>query len=183
MEILIQDSRSLLKPEEQKNIICWSDNSFGRGYLSPSYLKSLYDRSVIIKSYDQGQLIGLAWLIMQKTHELPDSLKAHCPKTDKPIIYRKFILVDPDHRSRGIASELMDKIDQFSEEYPFVYTSIWQKEGIKSYHDQLVSRAYQAGEFIEDFWAEESLNRKFICAYCQNIPCRCSARLFYKVND
>ncbi len=183
MEWLTRNSTLQLSLKDLNQIIAWSDRSFGRGYLNLHYLKALSKKAIWITYRDADVLKAGALLLKQTASEIPTSLQAKGLFNEELVLYRKFVIVDPSYRSMGISEYLMQEIDEQSEEYPLIYTSIWQKPGIEKYSEQLQTHGYERGELLENYWKEDSMKRKFVCATCQDIPCTCSARLYYKLNS
>lgn len=174
----------LLSKQDLRLICLWSDLSFGHNYLSPSYLLSYAERGHFLLLHDDEQtLLGAALLIEQSFEETPSELQTAL--TSKPIrvLYRKFVLIDPNFRKKGLSQLLHTYINQVSESYELCYTSIWLREGVFSYTKHLEASAYLRGPAIAFYWKNDSLARNYTCASCSEIPCACSAVLYYKLNS
>jgi len=182
VKILSYNKYSQIDSHDLRQICEWSDLSFGKACIEPDFLESQFEAATLLLVKENDDLLGACLLLSQDLESFPEQQIASNIQGPIKVLYRKFVLVNPLHRAKGISKILNDEIEKIARNYQIICSSIWQRNGIEKYEESLISTGYQAGSVIENYWAEDSKDRGFVCASCQKIPCKCSARIYFKIN-
>jgi len=163
-----------------KQIIRWSDEAFGRGYLAEEYLQTQMLNGVLLLVKNKEQASGVALLLEQEQADLPELIRDKM-NSDSKALYRKSLIVNPNFRGKGISKALNKQISILAKSYHLVYSSLWNEGTPNRYETQLLNEGYIEAGRIDNYWRVDNVSRAFVCAACKKIPCSCSANIFYQL--
>ncbi|MBW6482503.1 MAG: GNAT family N-acetyltransferase [Vicingaceae bacterium] len=100
----------------------------------------------------------------------------HARKT----ILIKQVAVHPNFQNKGIATELIQAfLDTYKYESISYISILWNRKQYNGLKNILSKMNFTCIKQVENFWQKDSLEKKYLCAECESIPCVCSASIYY----
>lgn len=154
-----------------EEIMTIADEQVGKGFLQLEDLAS--NKRVIQAAFIKGELVGFSFIDsvqQQELFELDSKIKMAC---------RSLTCVKRGWEGVGIGRALVaEGIYYCSKKFDFLYCEAWESEKGVHIKKLLLENRYEFHKKIEGYWAEESLDKNYICPNCGNPPCTCTAHIY-----
>ncbi len=180
-----------LRKEYFSQIIALADTELGKDYLSESVLSDFFKTSisdcckvglingnvagfVLCKIIIKDQLSGCLRIDEDKLPEYISSVENVC------LI--KTISVSGRYQRQGIGFKLVESINEdvvVKKKIDAVCSVAWKNGNNINVDGVFSSIGLQKYIEVDDYWKEDSINKKYSCPQCGEPPCNCSAIIYF----
>lgn len=158
---------------------------FGENYLIESDIHNYLDRedAEVFVIENKTRIIGFSITQIVATARSNEVLFVPMPKQflgyDR-FGYRKMTAVHPDFRSLGIGQQLFEIGQNWFQrkKAPVVLTASWINASTLKFRKYIESVGFTAIQKMNNYWAQDSLNKNYSCKACGAPPCSCNAMLY-----
>jgi predicted N-acetyltransferase YhbS len=169
-----------------------SDAHFGNNYLNNNYLEYFLTESNLgLVSVIEDEVVGMTLIKIGKRDEIlrdflvgEEFIKEKF-SSDAVLALRKHLAVKKGFESKGIGSFMVEKGMKELEKRSVdaILSIVWQ-EGSSAVLDKILTD-YGSKPIMSfpNYWATDSIEKKYSCPACNSIPCSCSAILYAKIID
>ena len=171
------------------------DIELGKGYLNFETLKKLVNNknTLVIGAFDlNNKMLGFGYCTILKQAELEESMHSsqykkipQIIKTPKKIGITNTIVILNNYKGKGLGSVIFNNFLTFFKENSIdtVTGFAWKtKEGINM--EAIFKKTnFYILEVIQNFWREDSIEKKYNCPDCGAPPCNCSTVIYLKKHN
>jgi len=165
------------------------DQVFGQDYLSEADLQFyLQGDSLGLVAMADNEVIGISLVQVGTAAQIAQQLLvggewlAKAFAVHPTVALRKHLAIKSNWQGRGIGRMLVKDGMKILEDYAKAIISVvWQESAGKSLGRILQSCGSKPIKTIQNYWAADSLEKKYDCPACHQPPCRCSATIFARI--
>jgi len=177
----------IIEESDFDQLLTISDKQFGDGYLKRddlfSYLND--DSKIGIVYLNDNQVSGFSFshiysketvhqLDLEGQHWFKEAYINKCP-----IGVIKSIAVDQSASGKGIGTHLAQvSIEELNKHTDCIISPCWQQGEHTPFANLLEKLDFNLVKTFEDFWKEDSLQKKYPCKICGAPPCLCKMLLY-----
>jgi ribosomal protein S18 acetylase RimI-like enzyme len=172
-------------------IIEISDKHFGYNYLNINYLESFLNKENLgLLARLENEIVGFTLIRIDKRDKIAaeflvgeEFIKKQFKAASK-VALRKHLAVKSGFEKQGIGALLVEKgmYELQKIEIEAILSIVWKEGSAESLEKLLTKYGSKPIAVFDNYWANDSFIKKYICPACQIIPCNCSAILYSKSN-
>lgn len=180
-----------VQPTHIKDILSIADQELGNGYLTTKEIQKCIEhpKKHGLVAYWGNELVGFTMVETLSVAALSNLVlkeKKWIKNTfsdNESIGYRRHTVVKKSHQKKGIGSVLAKRSTTELDKTVNCIISIgWENELLIPIRKALEKNGYSIVKIIDNYWTEDSLERKYSCPNCGQPPCNCSAHIFVRYN-
>ena len=181
---------SSLKKSHIQEIIDLSNAVFGQGYLSFEYLNNYVNapkKIGLVALSENNKVVGFALAELLSIKKFSKQLLAEkdwCNnffKDYKNISLLHQIAVNTSFQNIGIGTYLLNYIqNQTILKTAIICCFAWVKGNFTPIKKILLKNDFLLIKKIDNYWSDDSVKKKYSCAFCGSPPCSCSTEIFIK---
>jgi predicted N-acetyltransferase YhbS len=166
-----------------------SDAQFGFNYLDNNYFESfLSDKNLALVALSEREIVGMTLIKIGTRDEIAADFLVGAEfikekfNSKTTLALRKHLAVKKGFESKGIGSFMVEKgMQELNKKFVDAILSIVWKEGSSAaLHKILTDQGSMPLTSFPNYWANDSIEKQYICPACKVIPCNCSAILYAK---
>lgn len=168
-----------LSVSHKEAILFLSDMYFGKHFLTHQ-LFELQNYYITYKTID-NELVAFSIVSLNSKKEIAKETGIQLGDFMDDAVnvaFRRHTIVHDMYRKKGIAKTFIEEsIDFFKLHASYMFATVWQQFEVNTM-DLLFDRlGFENQGLIPDFWANDSVKKKYVCNACQQIPCKCAASI------
>ena len=168
-----------LSASHKKAILFLSDIYFGKHFLTQQ-LFELENFYITYKIID-NELVAFSVVSLNSKKEIATETGIQLGdfmEDAEKVAFRRHTVVHDRYRKKGIAKTFIaESIDYFKEHASYMFATVWQQFEVNTMDKLFDKFEFKNQGLIPAFWANDSVNRNYICNACQQIPCKCAASI------
>ena len=166
-----------------------SDAQFGFNYLDNNYLESfISDKNLALVALSAEEIVGMTLIKIGTRDEIALDFLVGAEfikekfKSNTTLALRKHLAVKKGFESRGIGSFMVEKGMQelYKKSVDAILSIVWKEGSSAVLHKILTDQGSIPLTSFPNYWANDSIEKQYICPSCKAIPCNCSAILYAK---
>lgn len=85
----------------------------------------------------------------------------------------------PEFEHQGIAHQLVKQsIESVQSKCDIILSICWNKSGVAPFGKILEAFNFEVIKVFNEYWKQDSIDKKYLCAICGTPPCLCDATLY-----
>ena len=162
--------------------IAFGDNYITRDYINQYSLSSHKKGFVLIENQ---LLVGFILVSFHNAKEMQKEIlhekewfTSECFHYNTIGIIQQ-VAIHPDFQRKGKAEQLLKhSITSFKNTTDLFLCNAWVMKGKTPLRSALINNGFSLKKVINNYWKEDSLNKKYNCKVCGAPPCKCSAEVY-----
>ncbi len=167
------------------------DKQLGKNYLSLADLKKFIEgESLGLVLLEQTEVIGVSLVKIGKTATIAQELLEGKDwflsyfQNQKKIALRKHLAIKEEKKGQGLGRLLVEEgMKKLNMDKMAIVSVVWQEGAAHSLGKILQNAGAIPVKNIKNYWAKDSLIKKYNCPLCQRLPCSCSATIYLIASD